>query len=143
MDHFTCALLGLIHFPPKTSHLGDPMHIFTFLCIRDDQFKKNLNFTTEGALKSKKLRKETMLEIEKYIKKHVGRKVLLTLTFSPSPTIDRLFNLPLGSRLSFCLFVQSSPREKRGESYPREFTRLSQLNPNQLWRELERMSKDI
>ena len=26
-----------------------------------------------------------MLEIEKYIKKHVGRKVLLTLTFSPSP----------------------------------------------------------
>ena len=87
MDHFTCALLGLIHFPPKTSHLGDPMHIFTFLCIRDDQFSKNLNFTTEGALKSKKLRKETMLEIEKYIKKHVGRKVLLTLTFSPSPTI--------------------------------------------------------
>ena len=85
MDHFTCALLGLIHFPPKTSHLGDPMHIFTFLCIRDDQFSKNLNFTTEGALKSKKLRKETMLEIEKYIKKHVGRKVLLTLTFSPSP----------------------------------------------------------
>ena len=54
-------------------------------------------------------------------------------------TIVRLFNLPLGSRLSFCLFVQSSPREKRGESYPREFTRLSQLNPNQLWRELERM----
>ena len=51
----------------------------------------------------------------------------------------RLFNLPLGSRLSFCLFVQSSPREKRGESYPREFARLSQLNPNQLWRELERM----
>ena len=87
MDHFTCALLGLIHFPPKTSHLGDPMHIFTFLCIRDDQFSKNLNFTTEGALKSKKLRKETMLEIEKYIKKHVGRKVLLTLTFSPSPNI--------------------------------------------------------
>ena len=87
MDHFTCALLGLIHFPPKTSHLGDPMHIFTFLCIRDDQFSKNLNFTTEGALKSKKLRKETMLEIEKYIKKHVGRKVLLTLTFSPSPTV--------------------------------------------------------
>ena len=38
------------------------------------------------------------------------------------------------------MFVQSSPREKRGESYPREFTRLSQLNPNQLWRELERMS---
>ena len=37
------------------------------------------------------------------------------------------------------MFVQSSPREKRGESYPREFTRLSQLNPNQLWRELERM----
>ena len=73
MDHFTCALLGLIHFPPKTSHLGDPMHIFTFLCIRDDQFSKNLNFTTEGALKSKKLRKETMLEIEKYIKKDVGR----------------------------------------------------------------------
>ena len=28
-----------------------------------------------------------MLEIEKYIKKHVGRKVLLTLTFSPSPTL--------------------------------------------------------
>ena len=27
-----------------------------------------------------------MLEIEKYIKKHVGRKVLLTLTFSPSPS---------------------------------------------------------
>ena len=54
-------------------------------------------------------------------------------------TIVRLFNLPLGSRLSFCLFVQSSPREKRGESYPREFIRLSQLNPNQLWRELERM----
>ena len=50
-------------------------------------------------------------------------------------TIICLFNLPLGSRLSFCLFVQSSPREKRGESYPREFTRLSQLNPNQLWRE--------
>ena len=88
MDHFTCALLGLIHFPPKTSHLGDPMHIFTFLCIRDDQFSKNLNFTTEGALKSKKLRKETMLEIEKYIKKHVGRKVLLTLTFSPSPSSE-------------------------------------------------------
>ena len=28
-----------------------------------------------------------MLEIEKYIKKHVGRKVLLTLTFSPSPNM--------------------------------------------------------
>ena len=26
-----------------------------------------------------------MLEIEKYIKKHVGRKILFTLTFSPSP----------------------------------------------------------
>ena len=35
-----------------------------------------------------------MLEIEKYIKKHVGRKVLLTLTFSPSPNA-RL--LPKGS----------------------------------------------
>ena len=42
--------------------------------------------------------------------------------------------------LNYCSFVQSSPREKRGESYPREFTRLTQLNPNQLWRELERMS---
>ena len=31
-----------------------------------------------------------MLEIEKYIKKHVGRKVLLTLTFSPSPTVGTL-----------------------------------------------------
>ena len=41
----------------------------------------------EGAFKSKNLRKETMLEIEKYIKKHVGRKVLLTFTFSPSPTL--------------------------------------------------------
>ena len=30
-------------------------------------------------------------------------------------------------------------REKRGESYPREITRLTQLNSNQLWRELERM----
>ena len=30
-------------------------------------------------------------------------------------------------------------REKRGESYPREITRLTQLNPNQLWKELERM----
>ena len=29
-----------------------------------------------------------MLEIEKYIKKHVGRKVLLTLTFSPSPNVE-------------------------------------------------------
>jgi len=29
-----------------------------------------------------------MLEIEKYIKKHVGRKVLLTLTFSPSPSVS-------------------------------------------------------
>ena len=27
-----------------------------------------------------------MLEIKKYIKKHVGRKILLTLTFSPSPS---------------------------------------------------------
>ena len=31
-----------------------------------------------------------MLEIEKYIKKHVGRKVLLTLTFSPSPNVYML-----------------------------------------------------
>ena len=30
-----------------------------------------------------------MLEIEKYIKKHVGRKVLLTLTFSPSPSVQQ------------------------------------------------------
>ena len=103
MDHFTCALLGLIHFPPKTSHLGDPMHIFTFLCIRDDQFSKNLNFTTEGALKSKKLRKETMLEIEKYIKKHVGRKVLLTLTFSPSPNVRwPRSSIKIRPNLDFC-----------------------------------------
>ena len=30
--------------------------------------------------------------------------------------------------------------EKRGESYPREITRLTQLNPNQLCSELERMA---
>ena len=35
-----------------------------------------------------------MLEIEKYIKKHVGRKVLLTLTFSPSPNLQWLPHQP-------------------------------------------------
>ena len=29
-----------------------------------------------------------MLEIEKYIKKHVGRKVLVSLTFLPSPSLE-------------------------------------------------------
>ena len=44
----------------------------------------------------------------------------------------------LGSRLEI-LSANVNPREKRGESYPREITRLTQLNPNQLWRKLERM----
>ena len=38
------------------------------------------------------------------------------------------------------LSANVNPREKRGESYPREITRLTQLNSNQLWRELERMT---
>ena len=36
--------------------------------------------------------------------------------------------------------LQSTSRAKQGKTTPRETTRLTQLNPNQLWRELERMS---
>ena len=50
-----------------------------------------------------------MLEIEKYIKKHVGRKVLLTLTFSPSPNAEAGAHLPELAALQEAAAVMVTP----------------------------------
>ena len=43
-----------------------------------------------------------MLEIEKYIKKHVGRKVLVSLTFSPSPSVGAGAGAVIPCALEWC-----------------------------------------
>ena len=59
-----------------------------------------------------------MLEIEKYITKHVGRKVLITLTFSPSPTGGLAWSLAVSMFYAMSASGHSSPASS-AHSQPR------------------------